>query len=111
MKYNKIYWYTSNKLEHDFKKIILHIRTRNDGINYATLKWGIVSNTGNSPTWVENANNSVTCGNSTSWKDYEAEINIPDGVNAKDNYLQFYFQHYGTSFTMGMEFICLEGIY
>jgi len=104
-------FYTSNKLEHDFKKIILHIRTRNDGTNYATLKWGIVSNIGDSPTWVEKANDSVTCGNSPSWKDYEAEINIPNGVNAKDNYLQFYFQHYGSAFSMAIEFISLKGIY
>lgn len=104
-------FYTSNKLEQNFKSIEIHVRTRNDGKNDALLKVGLVSNTGDNPTWVENATNSLTCANTSNWTDYKTIITIPKEVNAKDCYLQMYFKHNGTGYSMAMEFITLKGVY
>lgn len=104
-------FYTVNKLEQNFKSIEIYARTRNDGKNNALLKWGLVSNTGNNPTWLENAIDSVTCATTSDWIDYKATIKIPEGINAKDYYLQIYFEHNGSNFCMGIEFFSLKGIY
>lgn len=104
-------FYTVNKLEQNFKSIEIYTRTRNDGNNNASLKWGLVSNTGNSPTWLEGATDSVTCATTSDWKDYKATIEIPKGINTKDYYLQMYFKHNGSSFSMAIEFVSFKGIY
>ena len=42
---------------------------------------------------------------------YKATIEIPKGINTKDYYLQMYFKHNGSSFSMGIEFVSFKGIY
>ena len=103
--------YTINKLEKNFKSIEIYARTRNDGKNDALFKWGLVSKTGNDPIWLESATKSMTCATTSSFVDYKETIKIPEGVNTTDYYLQMYFKHNGSSYSMIMEFMELKGIY